>query len=210
MRAKFNKDTPVGLLPLKDVATRWNSKEAAIARVLRLRETVDYFTTRAKSDKCPRFNKKVFEALVRIQPTLKVFLQLTWTYSEVGAHAYRVLPDLVDAIDQIKEIHDHPSVSSGRKKSAKAACDKLTKYLERFLDNNWICAAFALDPAVRQDGFWNLMKAYSKEDRYYEVLEWIEHGLKGYATNDVDAGDNDVQVVKSKKKEQRVNIFNYD
>jgi hypothetical protein len=40
---------------------------------------------------------------------------LTLDYSEVGAHAYRILLDLINAIDQIKQIHDHPSVSNTRK-----------------------------------------------------------------------------------------------
>ncbi|KAJ9120568.1 hypothetical protein QFC24_005253 [Naganishia onofrii] len=204
VRADRNPDTPKGLLPLN--ATRWNSKEAAIARVLRLRETVEYFTTRAKSDRCPRFNKKVFDALLRIQPTLQIFLQITLDYSEVGANAYRVLPDLVNAIDQITEIHDHPSVSSARKRSAQAACDKLSKYLKRFLDNNWLCAAFALDPAVRQDGLWNLMDAYDLENRYHEVVDWIEHGF-GVYINERDEQESEVEVVRKQKKQQRVNKF---
>ncbi|KAJ9112258.1 hypothetical protein QFC22_006342 [Naganishia vaughanmartiniae] len=206
VRADRNPDTPKGLLPLKDVATRWNSKEAAISRVLRLRETVEYFTTRAKSDKCPRFNKKVFDALLRIQPTLQIFLQITLDYSEVGANAYRVLPDLVNAIDQITEIHEHPSVSTARKRSAQAACAKLSKYLERFLQNNWLCAAFALDPTVRQDGLWSLMCAYDLQDRYHEVVDWIEHGFRVYADEE-ETRESEVELVRKQKKQQRVNKF---
>lgn len=70
IRANKNPETSKGLLPLKDVVTRWNSKEAAIKRVLRLRATVESFTTRDTREKCPRFDKKVFVALERIQPTL--------------------------------------------------------------------------------------------------------------------------------------------
>ncbi|KAJ9111765.1 hypothetical protein QFC22_006424 [Naganishia vaughanmartiniae] len=206
VRADRNPDTPKGLLPLKDVATRWNSKEAAISRVLRLRETVEYFTTRAKSDNCPRFNKKVFDALLRIQPTLQIFLQLTLDYSEVGANAYRVLPDLVNAIDQITEIHDHPSVSTARKRSAEAACAKLSKYLKRFLHNDWLCAAFALDPAVRQDGLWSLMEAYDLEDRYQDVLDWIESGFLAYADTE-NTRESEVEVVRKEKNRQRANKF---
>jgi hypothetical protein len=73
IRASKNPATPKGLLPRKDVVTRWNSKEAAIARVLRLRATVGSFTTRVISDKFPRFTTKVFDALERGQPTLKSF-----------------------------------------------------------------------------------------------------------------------------------------
>ncbi|KAJ9116313.1 hypothetical protein QFC22_004753 [Naganishia vaughanmartiniae] len=71
VRAAKNPETPKGLLPLKDVQTRWYSKEAAIARVIRLRKTVVAIHTRTGS-KCPRFTKQDFEALEIIQPTLMV------------------------------------------------------------------------------------------------------------------------------------------
>ncbi|KAJ9103168.1 hypothetical protein QFC21_002590 [Naganishia friedmannii] len=63
VRAAKNPRTPSGLLPSKGVKTRWNSKEAAIARVIRLRNTVTAFTTPSPGTKCPRFSKKDFDAL---------------------------------------------------------------------------------------------------------------------------------------------------
>jgi hypothetical protein len=179
--------------------------------VLRLRATVESFTTRVISDKCPRFTKKVFDALERVQPTLKIFLQLTLDYSEVGAHAYRILPDLINAIDQIKEIHDHPSVSNTRKLSAQAASKILTKYLKRFLKNSWVCAASALDPAVRLDGLYNLMKSYGMSQEYLNVVAWMEWRMEPYLESERrTVQEKGFELVKRRRKEERVNKFASD
>ncbi|KAJ9109919.1 hypothetical protein QFC19_001899 [Naganishia cerealis] len=160
IRAVKNLETPKGLLPLKDVITRWNFKDAAIAHILRLRATVESFTTRSSGRKYSRFHKSVFDALEIIQPSLKVFLHLTQVYSEVAAHACRIIPDLVNAIDQLRELHSHPSVTAGRRQSSEEAIGKLLKYLKRFLRNPWVCAAFALDPTVREE---DLLKLLTEE-----------------------------------------------
>jgi hypothetical protein len=80
-------------------------------------------------------------------------MQLTQVYSEVEANSYRIIPDLINTIDQMVAIHKHPSVSASRKASCTPAVNKITKYLSKFLKNRWVAAAFAFafDPTVRQD-----------------------------------------------------------
>ncbi|KAJ9112260.1 hypothetical protein QFC22_006344 [Naganishia vaughanmartiniae] len=118
--------------------------------------------------------EKTFEALRFIQPSLKVFLNLTQVYSQVGAHAHRIIPDLEDAIDKLRRIHDHPSVTQGRRQSCHGAIPKLEKYLGRFVKNKWVCAAFALEPAVREQGLRTLLTEEYVEDEYFDsVVAWI-------------------------------------
>ncbi|KAJ9092756.1 hypothetical protein QFC19_008609 [Naganishia cerealis] len=199
-----NPETPRGLLPLKDVITRWNSKEAAIARVLRLRETVMSFTTRTNAKKCPKFNKAVFDALLLIQPSLKVFLNLTQVYSEVGAHAYRVIPDLIDAMEQLHDIHQHPSVSSARRTSSANAIKKLDKYLKRFLRNKWLTAALALDPTVREEGLKRLLTQEYKATGWYErTIDFIKERITFHQAQQGESGalqEDDVQWVQEPKR----------
>jgi hypothetical protein len=86
-----------------------------------------------------------------IQPSLKIFLNLPKVYSSVGAHTYRIIPDLHEFIQRLQEIHAHPSVADARQQSSENAIAKISKYLDRFSDNNWVCAALALDPPNRWD-----------------------------------------------------------
>lgn len=178
VRQVHNPTETKNLLPLKDVVTRWNSKEAAIARVLRLRATVEHYTMRTKHKLCPRFSRDDFHALEAIQPSLKVFLDLTQTYSEIGAHSYRIIPDLHDAIEALTKIHSKPSVSKARQASSEKAKTKLRKYLIGFLNNNWVCAAFALDPINREEALKNVFEEYSMSERSDKVIEWIRDRLE--------------------------------
>lgn len=208
IRAKKNPETPKGLLPLKDVVTRWNSKEAAIGRVLRLRATVESFTTRATGGKCPQFKKSTFDALRVIQPTLKVFLNMTQVYSEVGASSYRIIPDLIDAIDQLEEIHSHPSVSAVRRECSDGAVDKLRKYLFKFLQNPWVCAAFALDPTVREEGMSQLLTVEYEGQQYFDTtLEFIKDRIRVYQESMKSSRSPKEDDVKWVKKATRVNKF---
>lgn len=167
---------------------------------------MESFTTRSTSKKCPRFTKPVFEALKVIQPSLQVFLQLTQVYSEVGANSYRIIPDLVGAIEELQKINYKPHVAKSRKASCKVAVDKLQKYLNKFLKNRWTCAAFALDPTVREAGLELLLtEEYNAEYLLDGVLRWIELGIE-WRGKDLpqDAEDDEVKWVR---KPQRVNKF---
>jgi hypothetical protein len=209
IRAAKNPETPKGLLPLKDVVTRWNSKEAAIQRILRLRASVEVFTARETNPKCRRFTRETFAALDIVHPSLKIFLQLTQVYSEVGAHSYRIIPDLINAIDQLRELHSHPSVSAARYESSEAAIKKLNKYLKRFLNNQWVCAAFALDPTVREEGLQALrVDTYNMPKQYKKTMAFIRDRTKDYVNKSnrrLGPQENDVQMLKPKPK--RVNKF---
>ncbi|KAJ9095956.1 hypothetical protein QFC21_005318 [Naganishia friedmannii] len=188
VRAAKNPDTPKGLLPLKDVVTIWNSKEVAIKRVIRLRDTIEVYTTRTRYPKYPRFPPEVFSALETIQPTLKIFLDLTLIYSKVEAQSYRIIPDLVDAIDQMRQIHSHPSVSNARYQLSEAAIKKLEKYLKKFLKNQWVCAAMA---------------PFNKTMQFLETR--TQHYKKVLKRNSNDPTQRDIEIVKTVS--QRNNKF---
>ncbi|KAJ9116497.1 hypothetical protein QFC22_004939 [Naganishia vaughanmartiniae] len=203
VRASKNPETPKGMLPLKDVITRWNSKEAAISRCLKLRATIESFTARANSTKCPRFPSKVFDALERIQPTLAIFLNLTQVYSKVGATSFRIIPDLVAAIDEIEEIHNHPSVSTARRKSSVGAVKKLQKYLNKFLKNPWVCMAYAFDQSVREEGLENCLAAYGMREHFGHVIRVLNGRVasnKELLNERHSEEEIEVQAVGEKKK----------
>jgi hypothetical protein len=48
------------------------------------------------------------------------------------------------------------------------AKDKLEKYLAIMLENNWVCAAFALDHFNRGEASKDILEAYGKGSRYKE------------------------------------------
>lgn len=207
LRAARNPETLKFLLPLKDVVTRWNSKEAAIARVLRLRATIESFTTRAKGKNCPRFNKQVFDALRLIQPSLQVFLGLTQVYSEVGAHAHRIIPELINAMDDLKEYHQHPSVSSVHQNASERAVDKLHKYLQKFLVNKWVCAALALDPAVREEGLQRLLVSEYEEEQFDDTTNFIKDRIAVHQASAADGGNQTEEEIEWVHQPRRVNKF---
>ncbi|KAJ9095036.1 hypothetical protein QFC21_005829 [Naganishia friedmannii] len=195
-RGKLNPATPKGMLPLKDVVTRWNSKEAAIARVLKLRS------------KCPRFTKSTFDTLKLIQPTLKIFLNLTEVYSEVAASSYRIIPDLIHAIDQLEEIHKHPSAAHDRRRCVVEAVARLQKYLNKFVQNPWVCAAFALDPTVREEGLSQLLTVeYDGSKCFENTLTFIRLRTEEYQEAMKGSSRRREEEVQWVKKHARVNKF---
>lgn len=183
-----------GILPLKDVPTRWNSREAAIQRILKLRATIKVFCIRYKCERCPQLADDTFRILGLIQPALAVFRHLTLTYSESTANIHLAIGDLHDSITELRQMHDHVSLTEARRKSYNQAVSKLEKYLLLLLNNNWACAAFALDPMNREAGLERLFETYatafddpSLKLRFDEVVEWLrkrvsKYEVKGVAT----------------------------
>jgi hypothetical protein len=169
---------------------------------------VEAFTTRSTSNKCPRFSKAAFEALQVIQPSLKVFLQLTQVYSEVGANSYRIIPDLIAAIDELRDLHSHPSVSAARVQSSEEAIEKIQKYLKKFVTNRWLCAAFALDPTVREEGLHKLLtEVYGAAPWYERTLRWINKRVKVYQEELKHTLSPKQEEVEWVNKPKRVNKF---
>ncbi|KAJ9109152.1 hypothetical protein QFC21_000480 [Naganishia friedmannii] len=107
-------------------------------------------------------------------------------------------------MDELKEIHQHPSVSTARRESSDAARDKLRKYMNSFL----VCAAFALDPTVREEGLETLLtKVYQGQTYYEKTVRWIKRREERYREL-YDNGSlrvpDEVEVVN---KPKRVNRF---
>lgn len=140
--------------------------------MLQLCSTVEHFTTCTKHKGCPSFSKDNFHALETIQPSLKVFLNLTQIYSAVGANTYRILGDLHNAIESLEDIHKGLSVSEARKPSVNwgNTCNS-------FMCNNWVCTAMALDPLVRQHGLEKFFEKYNMGHRLNNVIQWIQTRL---------------------------------
>ncbi|KAJ9091563.1 hypothetical protein QFC20_007606 [Naganishia adeliensis] len=118
-----------GILPLRDVPTRWNSKEATIRRILTWPATIKTFCIRYKNESCPQLGDDTFRILELIQPALVVFANLTFTYSEPTANVHLAINDLHDAITELVRMHDHASLIEERQPSYQAAVGKLEKYL---------------------------------------------------------------------------------
>ncbi|KAI5454309.1 hypothetical protein NCC49_004367 [Naganishia albida] len=114
VRKEKNPTSAPNCLPLKDVPTRWNSKEAAIRRILKLRATVKTFCMRYKSEHCPQLTDDAFRILELIQPDLAVFARLTATYSPTS-NIHIAIGDLHDSITDLKTMHDHISLTAGRR-----------------------------------------------------------------------------------------------
>jgi hypothetical protein len=81
--------------------------------------------------------------------------------------ACRFIPDFHNAIEELQEIPKHLSVSRDRQQSSVDVVRKLQKYLDSYIDNNWTCAAFALDPAVQEEGFRALLVDEMKNERRF-------------------------------------------
>lgn len=174
-------------LPLKHVETRWNSIQLAVQRVIKLKKTVLAFCQRYKNDeKCPPFSTSSFDILMMIEPVLGVFQELTAIYSEKTVTVHRILPDLHHALESLRQIQETATMSDARCQPIQQARDKLQKYMMRFIDNDWVCAAYCLDPENRMESLKNLLAAYDSSERLEEVNEWIHDRVKKQEPTDVD------------------------
>lgn len=208
IKAGENADVQASL-PLKHVETRWNSIQLAIQRVIKLERTVLAFCKRYKDDeKCPKFTTSSFEILRMIEPVLGVFQELTAVYSEKTVTAHRILPDLHHALESLREIQETATMSDARCLPIQQARDKLRKYMLRFINNDWVCAAYCLDPENRAESLKNLLAAYDVPERFHEVDDWIQERVKKYRPTDVDADVTPVpEKVARGRQPERHNAF---
>lgn len=182
------------ILPRLDVSTRWNSTRDAIARAIDLKNTILKYTATSASDRCPRFTPDTFKALNQILPVLEIFNKLTMRFSASDVTIHRVLPSLHAAITGLEKIKNN--VADCRKASFQAAIDKLTKYITPMLENDWVCAAFALDPINKEEGLENLFgpSGYNTPGRKDAVVRFIRRRLQCYQT-EVEEAPEDNQTV---------------
>jgi hypothetical protein len=202
IRKAKNPELSRGNIPLRDVPTRWNSTEAAIRRAILLQDTILAFTNRYHGDHCPRFTKDTFRALQAILPALEIFAQLTARYSTVEANSYRILTDLHVAITTLEDMRSR--LPPNRQPSFRAAIAKLHKYMDRMLENDWVCAAFALDANVKEAGLNKLFVFYEREHRTSDVVQFIRTQLGRY---EVDQPTLDSEQLVQNVRETSPNPF---
>jgi hypothetical protein len=179
------KNPGLNILPTKDVPTRWNSKELAIDRVLKLKATILLYCQKSKG--CPLFTEDTFDVLGLIRPALRIFADLTATYSMKEAHAYRVLPDLHFAITELERMAADHRLTAERARSFEVAAAKIKKYMTRFLQNDWICAAYAFHPENRESALERLLDAYGQRRRKTTITRWIKDRLSMYTKDTEEA-----------------------
>jgi hypothetical protein len=183
---------------LKDVPTRWNSTFFAIQRAIHLKETIIAYTSQYHNSHCPRFTRDTFKALEEIMPTLEEFMKITHRYSTSDANVYRVLSDLHLALENLKA--GEKKAAKERKRSFKLSRTKLQKYMDRYLANDWICAAFALDSRNREKGLASLFAAYNMSYRTTEVVAWIKAKASTYQEPQLDEPEEAVRVLHTREE----------
>lgn len=165
IRKNRGSHTPRGLLPLKDVPTRWNSAEAAIRRVLRLKKNMQAFCARYKHERCPQFTHEYFAALELLQPALAIFLILTNDVFNRSLHKlYRehgVTPR-DEGSQGTSHLNRVDACSPGLAPQCRA---EIGKHIRILLGNNKVGAAFALDPFNKGEALKNILEAYGKGSR---------------------------------------------
>ncbi|KAJ9107755.1 hypothetical protein QFC20_003700 [Naganishia adeliensis] len=185
LRRMYDPEETVSL-PLKDVATRWNSKYLAIKQAQRLKNTILAFCQRYAADsKCPPLDEEAFSILEIILPTLQLFQTITLVYSKAQVTVHRILPDLNYAIRELERLQALPGVSPARKVPFAAAIAKLKIYFFKFLNNDWVCAAYMLDPESRASSLEAMLKAYNQDQngrRMKEVTTWVRKCLEVHVT----------------------------
>ncbi|KAJ9120590.1 hypothetical protein QFC22_002519 [Naganishia vaughanmartiniae] len=141
--------------------------------------------TVADSTQADTFTKDTFRALEAIQPALRSFTTLTARYSTIESIANRILLDLHLAIQNLSQM-------------------QLRKYLDRMMQNDWICAAFALDANVKEAGIKKMFELYRIGDRTPEVVRFIRNRISSHHD---DARSSDSKMQEPTPRERSPNPF---
>lgn len=199
VRDAQQKELPRPIFPKADVSTRWDSTQAAIARAIELKKTILVYTASAPPGKCPPFTADTFKALEQILPMLDIFLKLTKRYSKAEVNVHKAIIDIHNAIAQLRK--EKAKAAPARRHSFQAAIDKLMKYMIPMLNNNWLCAAFALDPVNKEKGL-NILfgpAQYDMPERTEEVVEFIRRRMQLYEVPTDDVPDDSSQTVVDRR-----------
>lgn len=212
VEAERQPDLKRKLYPKRDVRTRWNSTYDSICRALRLEKTIIAFSGKhsgGSGGKCPKMTKDTFRALETVQVALEVFLGLTLQFSKAEGFSHKIIVELDNAVQALAKLR--ATAPPARKPSFDAAIDKLEKYLKPLLKNNWVCAAFALDPKHKELGLaalFNKETGYDMPERKEEVVEWIRNRAGQYVGLDSDEDPEVVFVSVPEESNNRFSCFN--
>jgi hypothetical protein len=171
-------------LPAYTTLTSWKSIDALISRALELEESIIAFCEgqQAKHPECPVINDRDFETLSCLKSAFTIFYRLISVLSPAEARVHLVLPVFHAAVKDLMQLEaecepeDRPAFT--------AAIEELMEYVKLFLHNNWICAAWALNPPVRGDNLKKTFNVFMSDEfsrfeldlngREEEVVHWIK------------------------------------
>ncbi|GAA5882385.1 hypothetical protein JCM16303_004102 [Sporobolomyces ruberrimus] len=148
------------LLPILDVRTRWNSLYDMLVRYLRNRQAPKYyaFAMRNSPKPPPEISSEENIHIQRVCDVLEQFKTFTAVFSAVDARLDLVLVSydfMIEKLETMKqELAPLPWTNA-----LEVTITKLRKYYVRCLDNDWVCAALALNPNY---GFTKLEKIFDK------------------------------------------------
>jgi hypothetical protein len=168
-----------------------------------LKPTVLAFTAEYASSQIPRFTPEVFNALELLLPALQVFLNLTQEYSKAEVNIHKSIKHTHLAIEKLQALK--PKAAPARRASFEKAIMKLQKYINPMLQNNWICAAFALNPAIKEQGLANLFSTYGLPGRTQEVVDFIRKRMQAY--QEEEAHEQEEEVIALREKEDSPEPF---
>jgi hypothetical protein len=128
------------VLPMKDVATRWNWTLHMVNRFLRLRQAIDFYV---RSDaNCPTFSDADWDALECIAPVLTSFDKVTKQYSAAEPKLHDVLLTYLE-LKQSFEVNAvfNDEGEAGWVQMVDKASSKLDKYIKLAVANDYVCFA---------------------------------------------------------------------
>ncbi|KAJ9125546.1 hypothetical protein QFC22_000508 [Naganishia vaughanmartiniae] len=171
-------------LPAYTTLTSWKSIDALISRALELRESIIAFceVQQSKHPECPVITDRDLETLRCLKSAFTIFYRLISVLAPTEARVHLILPVFHAAVKDLMqleaecELEDRPAFT--------AAIEELMEYVKLFLHNNWVCAAWALNPPVRGDNLKKTFDVFMSDDfsrfeldlngREEEVIHWIK------------------------------------
>lgn len=171
-------------LPAYTTLTSWKSIDTLISRALELDKSIIAFCEgqQAKHPECPVITDRDLETLKCLKSAFTIFYRLISVLSPAEARVHLVIPVFHAALKELMQLEadcdpeDRPAFT--------AAIEELMEYVKLFLQNNWVCAAWALNPPVRGDNLKKTFDVFMSEDfsrfeldlngREEEVVHWIK------------------------------------
>ncbi|KAJ9100106.1 hypothetical protein QFC19_005786 [Naganishia cerealis] len=175
-------------LPRPTSLTSWKSIDTLISAALDLKESILAFcqVRQVKHPECPVVTGEDLEALRTFKSAFNVFYRLMNVFSSTEARVHLVIPVFHAAITELMQLESQCQLTD--RPAFTTAIDKLMESVKIFLRNNWVCAAWALNPPVRGDNLRKTFGVFSADEfsrfeldlqhREEEVVQWIKRRME--------------------------------